>query len=119
MQKLLLALQERLQDLKLIHEYFLEEGENAIVEILPPIKYFLGTVIDILNDGLGGFWGDITRPNFYAVFGPLMADQQLRGLMQLAQDDFDRGAIWLIERLNRSELSVALQMFAQDRKLYE
>lgn len=120
MHKLLVALQERREDLAVIHEYFVDEGETAIVEMLPPVKYFIGTLIDILNDGLGGFWGDLTKPNFYALFGQLEeADAQLHQQMFLARDDFDKGAIWIISRLNAANLSEALIHFVLERPQFE
>ncbi len=119
MHKLLVALQERLEDLTVIHEYFIEEGESAIIEMLPPVKYFIGTLIDILNDGLGGFWGDLTKPSFYALFSQLEEqDGQLCLQLLLAQDDFDKGAIWIINRLNSANLSEALIHFAEERQQF-
>jgi hypothetical protein len=120
MHKLLVALQERREDLTVIHEYFLEEGESAIVEMLPPVKYFIGTLIDIFNDGLGGFWGELTKPTFYALFGQLgERDALLQQQMHLARDDFDKGAMWIISRLNAANLSEALLHFMQEKSQFE
>lgn len=119
MHKLLVALQERCEDVTVIHEYFLEEGESAIIEMLPPVKYLLGTLIDILNDGLGGFWSNLTKPNFHVLFGPLAGlDDQVQQQMRIARDDFDKGALWLINRLNRANLSEALLHIAQERQQF-
>ena len=64
-------------------------------------------------------WGEMTKPNFYTLFSPLgQQDTQLCREMKLARDDFDRGAIWIINQLNRANLSEALVHFEQERQKF-
>lgn len=105
---LLLQLEEVIEDTKLINDFYLENNgpEGGINEMIPPVKYLLATIADVLNDGLEGRrlrFATEGRINFYFHY------KELSGIKRLSSDlknydDFDKGILWIIERLNSKDL---------------
>lgn len=90
-------LQDSVEDVKVIYEYYCENGsKEGIIELISPIKYLLACIIDILNDRL------IDSKQFYTSFKRLK-DQNPNKYIA-AKDEFDKGVFWLIEKLNDRNL---------------
>ena len=120
---LLKQLDESIEDIKLIHEFYRDEGAPGIVEMIPPVKYLIACIADILNDGiieegtgLGFGLGFLKMKakmssKFYSHF------KQFKEISLIANnnnnnnlDEFDMGLIWIIQRLNCKDLSITLKL---------
>lgn len=129
---LLKQLDESIEDIKLIHEFYRDEGAPGIIEMIPPVKYLIACIADILNDGIideGFGFGFIKMKtkmpsNFYSHF------KQFKEISLIPNnnnnnnnnwDEFDKGLIWIIQRLNSKDLSITLKLnqnYLFNKKIY-
>lgn len=93
---LLKKLEESIEDIKIIYEFYCENGGDSIEEMIPPVKYLLACIADIFNDGVNSSKG------FYCVFECLTP---IEGEIDGHWDEFDKGLIWIIQKLNKNSLS--------------
>lgn len=104
---LLSKLDEVIEDTKIINDFYLENGPDGINEMIPPVKYLLATIVDVLNDGIEGpsrgFFAD-KQANFYLHFKNISSSTTVIAKSD-SHDDFDKGIIWIIERLNSKQLA--------------
>lgn len=113
---LLFTLEERIEDIKTIYGYYLEEGsDKGIIEMVPAVKYLLANLVDILNDGL------ISHPktSFYSHFKPFIKEQEQEHHHYNERiDDFDRGLYWLIQKLNSNDLSSFIRLIKINKNYF-
>ena len=97
---LLKKFEESIEDIKLIYEFYCENGGDLIEEMIPPVKYLLACISDIFNDGINSTKG------FYSVFERV---SRIEGMIDGSWDDFDKGLIFLIQKLNKKSLCSVYQ----------
>lgn len=83
--------EESIEDIKLIYEFYCENGGETIEEMISPVKYLLACISDIFNDGVNNIGG------FYSIFEQY---SRIEGIINEDWDDFDKGLIWIIQKLN-------------------
>ena len=98
--------EEIIEDIKIINEFYMENGAEGILEMIQPIKYLIAIISDILNDQTIQDSNNNTRYNsFYNFYRCL---QEINGKISTNWDNFDRGLIWIIQRLNSKDFSSIL-----------
>jgi hypothetical protein len=93
---LLKKFEESVEDIKLIYEFYLENGGESIKEMISPVKYLIACISDILNDGVNSTKG------FYSIFEQYSS--MIEGIIDEEWDEFDKGLIWIIQKLNNKTL---------------
>lgn len=92
--------EELIEDIKIINEFYLENGAEGILEMIQPVKYLIAIISDILNDQMTQ-----NTPCFYQLYKCFQGGSEVE---TVNCDDFDRGLLWIIERLNSKEFSAIL-----------
>ena len=95
-------LENIVEDVKIINEFYIENGAEGIIEMIQPIKFLIGIISDILNHQI---WKENNGSNFYRHYRNY---QEIKGEINKNWDNFDKGLIWIIQRLNFKDFSTIL-----------
>lgn len=107
---LLQNLEEIIEDLIIINDFYCENGEEGIVEMIPPVKYLLACISDILNYQLNN-----QPAGFYSCYQEI---SKISGPIKADWDEFDKGLIWIIQELNSNNLKRTIEQNYETIKFY-
>lgn len=96
--------EEIVEDVKIINEFYCENGAEGILEMIQPIKYLIAIISDILNHQIRKE-NNNNDSSFYSRFRKI---QEINGNINDNWDNFDKGLIWIIQRLNSKDFSTIL-----------